>query len=192
MDHLKDHNEFSLLEEAVDYLEEKEKDFDVPESILEVLESSTSEETSGAGSGCPSLGGAFSSNGGSALDNWPIQLNLTPAFSPHFEDEDILVAADCVAFATPNFHSELLKDKKLLIGCPKLDDASKYTDKLSKTLESSKNLESKEEGTKITIAYMEVPCCQGIKKIVNDAIEKSGVDVPVESVVIGMDGEIRI
>ena len=83
-------------------------------------------------------------------------------------------------------------DKKLLIGCPKLDDANKYTDKLSKTLESSKNLESKEEGTKITIAYMEVPCCQGIKKIVNDAIEKSGVDVPVESVVIGMDGEIRI
>jgi len=118
----------------------------------------------------------------SQLSNWPVQLALVSPSAPYFEDADLLVAADCVPFAYSAFHSDLLRGKVLVIGCPKLDDASFYREKLTEILSSS-NVCS------VTVAHMEVPCCFGLGRIVEDAIKASGKAIPLEDVTIILRGE---
>ena len=96
---------------------------------------------------------------------------------------DLLITADCVPFAYGNFHRGLLKGKILLVGCPKLDDAGFYQDKITEIL---KNNDIKS----LTIAHMEVPCCFGIVKLVNDALEASGKDIPIDDITIKVNGDI--
>jgi len=118
----------------------------------------------------------------SELRQWPVQLHLVPPTAPYFQDADILVAADCVAFAMGDMHRQLLKGKALAIACPKLDDSGNYVDKLAQIFQSVKS---------VTVAIMEVPCCRGLDIMVRQALEKSGRDIPLETVVIGINGERR-
>ncbi|MCX8030783.1 MAG: 4Fe-4S binding protein [Thermodesulfovibrionales bacterium] len=119
----------------------------------------------------------------SELTNWPLQIKLVPAVAPFLKDADLLVAADCTAFAYPNFHNDFLRGKILLVGCPKLDDTDYYLRKFVEIFSTSsiKN---------ITVLSMEVPCCSKLSKIIEKAISLSGKDIPLEEVVISTKGEI--
>ncbi len=119
----------------------------------------------------------------SELGQWPIQLHLVSPAAPYFEGADLLIAADCTAFALGSFHSSLLKGKRLAIACPKLDDTQGYVEKIAAIL-GSHTVYS------LTVAVMEVPCCSGLRRIVEDAIARSGKSIAVKTVVIGMDGSI--
>lgn len=116
------------------------------------------------------------------LRQWPVQLSLVPVNAPYFNNADLLVTADCVPFAYPNYHLDLLKGKALVVGCPKLDDNEFYTDKLTEILQRN-TIRS------ITVAHMEVPCCSGIVRAVDIALQRSGKDIPVTKVRIGINGE---
>jgi len=114
---------------------------------------------------------------------WPIQLHLIAPQAPYFQGADLLIAADCTAFTRGSFHADLLKGRKMVIACPKLDNTESYEDKLTELI-ASNDLRS------LTIARMTVPCCGGLLRLVQRAVERAGVDVPVRTVVIGLDGEI--
>lgn len=119
----------------------------------------------------------------SELSQWPIQLHLITPAAPYFQGADLLVAADCTAFALGSFHSDLMKGRKMVIACPKLDDTGPYVDKLA-SLIGDAHLKS------LTVAIMTVPCCTGLEKMVERAVLASGVDIPMRTVVIGVDGQI--
>jgi NAD-dependent dihydropyrimidine dehydrogenase PreA subunit len=118
----------------------------------------------------------------SELRQWPVQLNLVHPGAPYFEEADLVIAADCVPVAYANFHQEFLKGKAIVIGCPKFDDAQAYLDKLTQIIRLGKP-------KSITIVNMEVPCCFGLVRIVQLAIEQSGQDVPFKTVTINIKGD---
>lgn len=120
----------------------------------------------------------------SELRQWPVQLHLVPPTAPYFQNADILISADCVAFAMGSMHQDLLKGKALAIACPKLDDTTAYVDKLA-------HIFSANEIKSVTVAIMEVPCCRGLDIMVREALAKSGRDIPLESITIGINGERR-
>ncbi|MCW3997051.1 MAG: 4Fe-4S ferredoxin [Candidatus Bathyarchaeota archaeon] len=115
---------------------------------------------------------------------WPIQLNLVSPNADFFDNSDILLVADCVPATYPDFHTELVSEKKVLIGCPKFDDATKYAAKLGEILKLH-NIKS------ITVAHMEVPCCSGLKWIAQKAVENSNKNIPIKNIMIGVNGEIK-
>ena len=120
----------------------------------------------------------------SELRQWPVQLHLVPPTAPYFQNADILISADCVAFAMGSFHRDLLKGKAVAIACPKLDETGSYVEKLATIF--------RENGVKsITVAIMEVPCCRGLDVMVKQALGLSGKDIPLETFIIGVDGERR-
>ncbi|MGF7183973.1 NAD-dependent dihydropyrimidine dehydrogenase PreA subunit [Desulfitispora alkaliphila] len=116
------------------------------------------------------------------LGQWPVQLKLLPPGAPYFANADLLIAADCVPFAYPNFHLDMLKGKAVGIGCPKLDGTSEYVDKIANIIKQN-NLKS------ITVAIMEVPCCQGLKMAVEEAARQAGSSIQVKTQVVGVDGK---
>ena len=120
----------------------------------------------------------------SELQQWPVQLQLVPPTAPYFQNAEILICADCVAFAMGSMHRDLLKGKALAIACPKLDDTTSYVDKLAEIF-SGNNIKS------ITVAIMEVPCCRGLDIMAKEALQKSGKDIPLENIIIGINGERR-
>jgi NAD-dependent dihydropyrimidine dehydrogenase PreA subunit len=120
----------------------------------------------------------------SQLGQWPIQLQLVSPAAPCFRECDLLVAADCTAFALGCFHAELLRGKSLVIACPKLDNKEGYVDKLAELI-AGNTIYS------LTVAIMEVPCCSGLSRIVADAVEKSGKNIAVRTVVVGIEGQWR-
>jgi hypothetical protein len=109
-------------------------------------------------------------------------MHLVSPVAPYFDGRELLVAADCVAFADPNFHQRLLKGRSMVVGCPKLDETSSYA---HKTAEILKN----DDMPGIIVAHIVVPCCAGMLSIVNRAVEMSGRQVEVESVIVGVDDE---
>jgi len=113
---------------------------------------------------------------------WPVKLDLVPPKAPFFENADILLAADCAPVALKNFH-DLMAGKRVIIGCPKFNDARAYATKLTEILKQN-NIAS------ITVMHMEVPCCTGLKWAVNKAIEGSGKHVPVKEYEIKVGGDI--
>jgi Pyruvate/2-oxoacid:ferredoxin oxidoreductase delta subunit len=119
----------------------------------------------------------------SELTNWPVQLMLMPVRAPYLSGADLLVCADCVPFAYPNFHRDLVRGKVVAIGCPKLDDARHYVEKLATLLRDN-------DVNSVTVAHMEVPCCSGIVRIVRDALALSGKDIPARDVMITISGEL--
>jgi len=119
----------------------------------------------------------------SRLSQWPIQLHLVSPQAPYFQGSDLLVAADCTAFALGGFHDDLLRGKKLVIACPKLDETEGYVEKLAELIKRN-DLKS------LTVAIMTVPCCSGLERIVRMAVEQSGVPLAVKKVVVGIDGKI--
>lgn len=119
----------------------------------------------------------------SQLSQWPVQIKLVGVAAPYFEDADVLIAADCTAYAYGNFHERFIRGRITLIGCPKLDDAD-YAEKLT-AIFASHNIRS------VTVARMEVPCCGGIEYAVKNAIAASGKEIPCHVTVIGTDGTIQ-
>ena len=119
----------------------------------------------------------------SALGNWPVQLSLVPVNAPYLEHASLLMAADCTAFAFPDFNRRFMKGKVSLIGCPKLDDAGFYREKLANIIKAN-NIEF------IHVVYMEVPCCGGLVRLVQGAVADSGHKVPVKLTKISIGGEI--
>jgi ferredoxin len=122
-------------------------------------------------------------SGASELSQWPIQLHLISPVAPYFKESDLLIAADCTAFALGSFHPDLLKGKKLVIACPKLDETGGYVEKLAELIRLN-GLKS------LTVAIMSVPCCSGLHRMVQAAVEESGVDIPIAKIVVGIDGQI--
>lgn len=118
----------------------------------------------------------------SQLAQWPCQIKLVPINAPYFENANLLVAADCSAFAYGNFHNEFIKNHITLIGCPKLDDVD-YSEKLT-TIIKENNIKS------VKVVRMEVPCCSGLKNAVKKALQKSGKFIPWQVVTITTDGKI--
>jgi len=187
LEHLKDHNEHEYFMQAIDFL--KEEGIEAP--INEIHKSH--EHVHGSG-GCPGskiidLGRkkeadntSTASKGVSQLSQWPIQIMLVPTNAPYFKGADLLIAADCVSFSYADFHNELLKGKILLIGCPKLDDAQLYKDKISQIFKDN-DIKS------VTCVHMEVPCCFGLVQIVEEALELSGKKIPFEELTITIKGE---
>ncbi|MFH1854529.1 MAG: 4Fe-4S binding protein [Candidatus Omnitrophota bacterium] len=121
---------------------------------------------------------------GSELTNWPVQLMLVPVEAPYLKDADLLIAADCVPFAYPDFHNDFLQGKALVIGCPKLDAATIYEEKLAEIIKHN-NIKS------ITVLHMEVPCCFGLNHIVNEALRISGRKIALKEVTIGIKGDVK-
>lgn len=121
----------------------------------------------------------------SELRQWPVQLQLVPTNAPYFQDADLLIAADCVPFAYPDFHRKLLRNRSVVMACPKLDQVGPYVEKLA-TIFRENDINS------ITVAHMEVPCCFGLMQLVRVALEMSGrSDIPVYDINIGIQGEIK-
>lgn len=123
---------------------------------------------------------AFSAE--SQLNQWPVQIKLVPVNAPYFDNANLLVAADCTAYAYGNFHNQFIRNKITLIGCPKLDEGD-YSEKLTHII-SSNNIKS------VTVVRMEVPCCGGIENAVKRALQASGKFIPWQVVTISTDGRI--
>ena len=119
----------------------------------------------------------------SRLAQWPVQIKLVPVNAPYFENAQLLIAADCTAYAYAGFHEKFMKDHVTLIGCPKLDEGD-YADKLAEII-GNNSIRS------IRIVRMEVPCCGGIENAVIRAMERSGKMIPWQVVTIACDGTIR-
>jgi len=120
----------------------------------------------------------------SELRQWPVLLNLVPPTAPFLAGKEVLLSADCAPFAYADFHKDILKGRSVVVGCPKFDDAQLYIEKLSAMIKAGGI-------TKIVVAHMEVPCCSGLIAIAKQAIEKSGVDMPLETIKIGIQGELK-
>ncbi len=121
-------------------------------------------------------------NAPNCLKNFPVQLKLVPENGPFFRDADLLIAADCTAYAYGNFHRDFMTDKITLVGCPKLDGVD-YSQKLSRIF-AENSIRS------ITVVRMTVPCCGGLPFAVKNAVAQSGKDIPVTVITIDPHGNI--
>ncbi|MCD6307541.1 MAG: 4Fe-4S binding protein [Candidatus Latescibacteria bacterium] len=118
------------------------------------------------------------------LGNWPVQLKLVAPGAPFLEGSDLLICADCVPFAVPDFHDRFLRGRSVLVGCPKLDDLQHYREKLMEIFRAA-------FPKSITVLRMEVPCCGGIAGAAVEARDRALPDMPVNVVVISIDGGVR-
>lgn len=196
--HLQEHNELMYLKQALTYIKSNQNK--MPFKINEVHEllhqkkekRKSNEFVSG---GCPgSTVASFQGHGlkmapknddvPSALAQWPVQLHLINPSANYFQEADLLIAADCVAFAYGNFHQKFLNGKKLVIACPKLDQGKEiYIQKISMLVNEAKI-------NSITIVIMEVPCCSGLVGMVKTALENTTRKIQVKVNVISIDGEV--
>ncbi|SHF42684.1 4Fe-4S binding domain-containing protein [Mariniphaga anaerophila] len=196
--HLHDHNEAGYLKEALTYIKTNRES--MPFSIAEVHELLHGEQKSTPGhkhvaGGCPgSASSSFTATNfkmapqqqeaHSALTHWPVQLHLINPAASYFGGADLLVAADCAAFAYENFHQRFISGKKMVIACPKLDQGKDiYIQKLVRLINETKV-------NTITVVIMEVPCCGGLINLVQTAVAHAERKVPVKVVVISTRGEI--
>lgn len=121
--------------------------------------------------------------GESSLSHWPVQINLVPTHAPFLRGADLLVAADCVPVAHPNFHRDFLAGRAVMIGCPKFDDLEAYIGRFEQIFRTG-------QVRSVTIAAMEVPCCQALPAAVLEALRRSGKNIPVQTSVVGLGGEV--
>lgn len=120
----------------------------------------------------------------SQLRQWPIQLHLVSPLAPYYQGADVLLAADCVAYALGNFHQDYLKGKSLAIACPKLDEGQDiYIDKIRSLIEDAKI-------NTLTILIMQVPCCMGLLNLAQRAVQQCQRKVPIKYIVVGLQGDI--
>jgi hypothetical protein len=120
----------------------------------------------------------------SQLRQWPIQLHLISPQAPYYQGADVLLTADCVAYALGNFHADYLKGKSIAIACPKLDEGQDvYVEKIKSWLEDAKI-------NTLTVLIMQVPCCMGLLNLAKQAAESSTRKVPIKAVVVSLQGEI--
>ena len=131
----------------------------------------------------PERHGACAASAPSALKHWPVQIRLVPPTAPFLAGADLLVAADCVPVAYGGLHQEFLKDKVVMMGCPKFDDLDEYEERFRRVFTAN-------DINSVTVMVMEVPCCQGLPVVVQRAMEQASKNVPLEIVVIGIQGGI--
>jgi len=198
--HLKEHNELQYLQQGMAYLMRVSST--LPYSVEEVRSEVLGEASSATvakhavhhGGGCPgsrtvtfgSAGKSVAANVAvdSALSHWPIQLHLINPAASHFQQCDLLVAADCTAFALGNFHTRYLAGKKLVIACPKLDtNKDIYLQKIIHLVEQARL-------NTITVMIMEVPCCSGLLQLVQNAVANARRKVPVKAIVVSIQGDV--
>ena len=213
LEHLRDHNEHAFLKEAVDYIKKHNIDLS-PEASLkpastlifptmkDALNHVKPEHESACGCGssktidfridtdkvnasvAATAAVTASDPAPSELRQWPVQLHLVNPMASYFQGADVVLAADCVAFAMGDFHNRLLKNKSLAIACPKLDSNKEaYIEKLSTMISEAKI-------NTLTVPIMEVPCCGGLIQMAKMAVQQSGRNIPVKKIVVGIKGEI--
>lgn len=176
LEHLQEHNQNEFLTQALDYLKEKGG------NVMHEFE------------GCPGskihdfrkdkVNGEESGKRTSQLAQWPIQLHLVSPLAPYFEGADLLLSADCVAYAVGDFHKDFLKNKSIVIACPKLDEGQEeYVEKIKSLIDDAKI-------NTITITTMQVPCCAGLVAVTQQALSLAKRKIPIKSVVISLQGDI--
>ncbi len=120
----------------------------------------------------------------SELRQWPVQIHLISPQAPYFNNKELVVMSTCGPLASADIHWRFLRGRSVVVGCPKLDDTRPYTNKIAAILQQN-------SVPKVIVPRMEVPCCGGLTMIVRDAVQMSGKDVPIEEVIIGVDGAIQ-
>ena len=184
--HLKDHGEKEYLKQALEYLKENEieVDFEVdskPKTLACGCPGSMEKDFTND----PCCKGADEKgNRVSQLRQWPVQLHLISPYATYFEEADVVLCADCVAYSLADFHKDYLKDKRLAIACPKLDsNIDSYIDKVTDLIDAAK-IKS------LTVITMEVPCCNGLLYIAQQSIEKAERKIPIKHILVSVKGEI--
>ncbi|MDD1720474.1 MAG: 4Fe-4S binding protein [Euryarchaeota archaeon] len=181
LQHLQEHGQEKLVNEAIDFL--KENNIEIPDY-----------EENRSACGCAgSMTLTLPKSGSQAhepvmltseLGNWPIQLKLLNPNAPYLKNANLLLTADCAPFAYANFHQRFLKDKVLIIFCPKLDKTiNEYVDKLTEIFQT-------QDIKSISIVHMEVPCCSGIEMIVQRTLEKAQKTIIIKDYTISINGEL--
>jgi Pyruvate/2-oxoacid:ferredoxin oxidoreductase delta subunit len=177
--------------DALHIVEREAEEFDE-----EAVEAFLAKQEKESGGGCPSAAvqtfvprEKIEAAGGPGTDvpalgasHWPVKIQLVPPTAPFLKNADLLVVADCVPAAYPRFHSDFMRGKVVMMGCPKFDDAQAYIDKFAEIFKTA-GIRS------ITNVYMEVPCCSGLPGIVKKALADAGVQIPIEEAIIGRKGE---
>ncbi len=120
----------------------------------------------------------------SELSHWPVKIKLISPDAPFLKGADLLVAADCSSVANPNFHADFMRNKAVMIGCPKFDDVESYKKKFAEIFRCC-DIKS------VTVVVMEVPCCSGLPKIVKAGMAEAGVNLPVEIVTLTLQGDVK-
>jgi ferredoxin len=189
LEHLKSHNEQKYLREAVDFL--KENNIEVPQ------ERASAAHTHHIPEGCPGAkmmdfskrqgateGADSASQIVSQLKQWPIQLHLVTPTAPYYQNADVILTADCVAYALGSFHSDYLRGKSIAIACPKLDDGQDvYIQKIKSWIDDAKI-------NTLTVMIMQVPCCMGLLNLAKEAAQIANRKVPIKYIVVSIQGEI--
>lgn len=212
LEHLKDHNETALLQQAINYIKENniymgpetspDQKPSSPFAVFENMQAVREEfkpAASGCGGGCPgsqaisfdidmekvnSKEPIVNTPAPSELRQWPVQLHLLNPQAGYFKNADVVLAADCVAFSMGNFHSEVLKGKTLAIACPKLDqNKESYVQKLTDMIDNS-------QINTLQVIMMEVPCCSGLLQMASIAREQANRNIPIKKSVISIKGEV--
>ncbi len=177
-------------------IEEREADAFDEKAATEHVKELNKDEVAPLACGCPgtmakSINDASTPCSGSApvdqrseLRHWPVQLLLVPVDAPFLKNSDLLLTADCVPVAMPDFHAKILKGKTVIIGCPKFDDVKFYIEKLSEIIKAS-------DIASLTVVRMEVPCCSGLKHVAQEAMALSGKTIELHDIEIGIEGEMR-
>jgi len=191
MKHLKEHDMHDYLKQAVAYLMEHKHElaFNAEEVIREVHFYNPH-----GGHGCPGSktmqfnkresNSNNDSDQPSELRHWPVQMHLISPIAPYFQNADVLLAADCVAFSVGNFHSKYLKNRSLAVACPKLDSNQDiYVDKLVRMINEAKI-------NTLTVMIMEVPCCGGLLRLVQMAMQQAERIVPVKMIKVSVQGDV--
>ncbi len=192
LDHLRNHNEQGFLNEAIIYI--KEKNIDMSDEEMNIQQRNTH--------GCPGAASKdFRIDTGqlenadkekffnpmdtpSELRQWPVQLHLLNPQASYFKNADVILAADCAAFAMGNFHARYLKGKSIAIACPKLDsNKESYLQKLTSMIADTKI-------NSLQVVIMEVPCCGGLLQMAKTARENAGRNIPIKLSVISVQGEV--
>ena len=192
LEHLLGHGEQGLYNKAIEYL--NEHDVPIPKHRIIGCHPDHGPQEHPSFAGCPGSAarsiprqphaGYPAGQTSSELRQWPVQLKLLNPQATYFDNADLLIAADCVPFAYADFHRDFLKDKIVIIFCPKLDtDIDGYIGKLT-------DIFSQHTIRSITILHMEVPCCSGVTFVVRKALEGSGRNIPVNESTITIDGQV--
>lgn len=199
LNHLIDHDQMEFFELGIRYIKEKKLKVNLSKIKTHKNEEKMNNKVheSPFSGGCPGSKMVFSttqqdinsstnnSEQTSELRQWPVQLHLVNPQAPYFQNADVLLAADCVAFSMGNFHSKYLKGKGLAIACPKLDSGKDvYLEKLIAMINNS-NVNT------LTVIMMEVPCCTGLLQIAKMATEQAERKIPVKALIVGIDGKVK-
>jgi ferredoxin len=204
LEHLRDHGETEFINQAIQYLKEKNIDMSPDSTTMGShasrpnVAAAINHEKAHSGCGCPGaqtmdfsieekvapVAAVTAFDAPSELKQWPVQLHLLNPQASYFKNADVVLAADCAAFSMGNFHAKFLKGKSLAIACPKLDsNKESYVEKLSSMIADARI-------NSLNVIMMEVPCCSGLLQMARMARSQAGRNIPIRETIISIRGEI--